>query len=134
MSEKICNGCKRVKALEEFHFHPLGIKGRATRCKLCNADAQREHRRLKGYGAQIKYKYGITLENLELLKQRQNNKCATCGNEFDSLPRRLSKPVIDHCHTSGKIRGILCHPCNVALGMVKDNKTTLHKMLDYLCQ
>ena len=46
--------------------------------------------------------------------------------------RSTSKAVIDHCHNTGKVRGILCHNCNVSLGLIKDNTQILLNMISYL--
>lgn len=62
----------------------------------------------------------------------QNHQCKICSIKFDSIPGRLSKPVIDHDHSTGKVRGLVCHPCNVCMGLAKDNVQTLQKMIEYL--
>jgi len=58
----------------------------------------------------------------ELMK---NENCQICNVE-------LTKKCIDHCHSTNKIRGVLCNNCNTALGLVGDNIDTLHKMIAYL--
>jgi hypothetical protein len=58
----------------------------------------------------------------------QNYQCKLCP-EFDRPEKRL---VVDHCHTSGKIRGLLCGRCNPALGLVNENIKILERMLDYV--
>ena len=72
-------------------------------------------------------KYGITLEEYAHLENNQNHSCATCGSSDTRL-------VLDHCHDTGKVRGLLCDPCNLALGKVKDNTQTLTNMIKYLEQ
>jgi hypothetical protein len=57
----------------------------------------------------------------------QNNSCKICNRK---LPE--DKLRIDHCHASGKIRGILCDDCNVTLGLIKENIQTLENMIEYL--
>ncbi len=59
----------------------------------------------------------------------QNNQCKICGVEPDPDGRKLA---VDHCHTTGKIRGLLCSNCNTALGLMYDNKDLLQKAIDYL--
>lgn len=78
----------------------------------------------------IKRKYKITLEEYEELLSKQNNKCLICGNE--SSRHKNSILYIDHCHTSGKIRGLLCHHCNCGLGNFMDNTFLLEKAIEYL--
>lgn len=76
-----------------------------------------------------KYKYGITQSQYEQMVINQQNKCAICNN-----PPISFKPVlyIDHCHTTGKVRGLLCHFCNAGIGMLKDNPDLLRKAITYL--
>ena len=129
---KVCLKCEIEQPITEFHKNKQGRDGRQPRCRTCLHKQQREYRKSNGYGSQIKYKYGITLDEYKLLLQKQENKCVTCGTVFDVLPGRLYKPVIDHCHTTNKVRGILCHPCNVAIGLLKENLGTIQNIYKYL--
>lgn len=129
---KTCLKCLKEQPLSEYHKNKQGRDGRQPRCRTCLHQAQREYRKSNGYGSAIKYRYGITLTDYNNMLVSQNNKCLLCMIEFDSIPGRLSKPVIDHNHTTGKVRGLLCHPCNVALGLVKENRETLQRMIEYV--
>ncbi len=60
---------------------------------------------------------------------RQDGCCIICGQPEKELNMRLS---IDHCHTTGHIRGLLCHRCNFLLGFAKDNLYILQAAIDYL--
>lgn len=73
----------------------------------------------------LKRKYGITLEDRQKMFDEQQGKCKGCGiNESE-----LNKPLhIDHNHTTGKVRCLLCGSCNRALGLVKDNIVTLENL------
>ena len=76
---------------------------------------------------------GISLTQYDKMIVAQGNKCATCASE--SLiyhVARLSALVIDHNHTTGLVRGLLCNQCNLALGLVHDNIETLAAMIAYL--
>ena len=75
-----------------------------------------------------KRNYGITLKEYEELIQEQNNVCAICG-QVCSTGKKLA---IDHDHTTGKVRGLLCKNCNVALGQFKDSVDVLQKAIKYL--
>jgi hypothetical protein len=82
----------------------------------------------------LKRKFNITLHDYERLFQQQNYVCAICQQPERSLdkdggPRRMP---VDHCHTTGKVRGLLCTSCNRALGMFKDDPKILQKAIDYL--
>lgn len=74
--------------------------------------------------------YGISKEDFFSLLEKQDNKCALCGKTFVSLFGR--DLCIDHCHDTNKIRGLLCMPCNVGLGMLGDNEEGLMKALEYI--
>lgn len=73
-------------------------------------------------------KYGITLVEKKKMKDEQGNKCKICQKAFTSD----CKSNVDHCHTSGKVRGLLCWKCNVGLGSFKDNPLVLIKAAEYL--
>lgn len=74
--------------------------------------------------------YGISLSDFKEMMATQNNACAICGYSDMSDPKMF--PVVDHCHTTGKIRGILCASCNHGLGKFKDDVTRLMLAAAYL--
>lgn len=74
-----------------------------------------------------KYRYGINKEEYEALLYIQNNVCAICKGTTPG--KALS---VDHCHTSNKIRGLLCRKCNTALGMFNDDSELLAYAIRYL--
>lgn len=73
-------------------------------------------------------KYGITLEQYEKMEKKQKGLCAICGGK--ELGKKLA---VDHCHTTSKVRGLLCYHCNNGLGKFKDDKQLLQKAINYLC-
>jgi len=73
-------------------------------------------------------KYGILREDFDLALKNCNNACSICLVAFSDTIR----PYIDHCHTTGKIRGIICFHCNTGLGHFKDKEELLMKARDYL--
>ena len=80
--------------------------------------------------------YGLTLEQYEAMVEYQDHKCKICGipeteNSLDKNgnPKRLS---IDHDHETGQIRGLLCNPCNTALGSFRDNVESLQLSLIHI--
>ena len=77
----------------------------------------------------LKHHYGITLQEYELMLVNQDGKCACCGKTPQLQGHRLS---VDHHHSTGKVRGLLCRNCNVSLGLIKENKSTLFNMIEYL--
>jgi hypothetical protein len=78
--------------------------------------------------AHLKKKFGISTEEYEALLVTQNGVCAVCRNSCPS-GRRLA---IDHCHVTGKIRGLLCTPCNTAIGLAKEDTLRLRALIDYI--
>ena len=75
-------------------------------------------------------KYGLSLEDYNNMLDEQNHKCKLCLTSFTTL---ISKNIhIDHCHTTNKVRGVLCLHCNTGLGYFKDNTRTLTKAINYL--
>lgn len=74
-------------------------------------------------------KYGLTIDDFDRMLQEQNGKCAVC---FGLPSGRHNQFHVDHDHKTGKVRGLLCHFCNAALGMVRDNSDTLAALIKYL--
>ena len=85
--------------------------------------------RIKEY--KLKKKYGITLKEKKAMLKKQNNKCKICSFKFNENNFK-STSCIDHCHTTNKIRGLLCRSCNVGLGHFKDNTNLLTTAITYL--
>ena len=87
-----------------------------------------EASRKRGREKSIKETYGITqLDKARMLKDQGG--CAACGSDN---PGTVKGWHIDHCHFTGKIRGVLCHPCNAALGNARDSIDRLRQLIDYL--
>jgi len=73
--------------------------------------------------------YGLTLEQYQKMETDQNGLCAICGKPPTKGRKRLS---VDHNHTTGKVRQLLCGRCNTAIGMTDESVEILHKIIDYL--
>jgi hypothetical protein len=78
----------------------------------------------------LKRAYGITLAEYTEMLKAQGGACVGCGRQ----PTAKKRLCVDHCHTTGKIRGLLCSNCNTALGLVGENKNTLHRLAAYACE
>jgi hypothetical protein len=87
-----------------------------------NPDLARNHN--------LKKMFGLTLEQYTEMLTQQNGVCAIC--EQPEQASRYKYLSVDHCHTSGKIRGLLCSNCNRGLGLFRENKRALKKASDYL--
>jgi hypothetical protein len=76
----------------------------------------------------LRRKYGLTQASFNALLENQGSVCATCGkNDWSS-----HGPCVDHDHITGKVRGILCHNCNISIGMTGGNPMIHRAMADYL--
>ena len=73
--------------------------------------------------------YGISLDEYNEMFIKQNGCCAICGRHQNELNRKL---FVDHNHNSGVIRSLLCHKCNIVLGLVNENIDVLEKMIIYI--
>ena len=87
---------------------------------------QRSYCPEKHRDAKLRYFYGMSLRDYDLMLARQLGVCAVCGEQ---PARRL---CVDHCHVTGKVRGLLCSPCNLAIGQLKDSPARLRKAAAYV--
>lgn len=89
-----------------------------------NKEEKKRHQHLKEL-------YGLTVDQYETMVKSQNGKCAICGNGHTGsiTSKNLS---VDHNHSTGKIRGLLCHKCNMGIGYFKENIDTLKSAISYL--
>lgn len=78
----------------------------------------------------LKRKYNLTQEDYERMCKDQNGQCLICNT--DDFKGKGNKLYIDHCHKTGKIRGLLCSSCNVGLGNFKENIEALKNAIKYL--
>jgi hypothetical protein len=94
---------------------------------------QREARLAKQRERTFFRRYGLTYADYEALLAKQDNRCALCPRTPDQ--ERYKKLNVDHCHSTGRIRGLLCTPCNHALGLLGDSADSLRKAVEYVaCQ
>jgi hypothetical protein len=73
--------------------------------------------------------YGMTLEQWNDLFNKQNGRCAICEKHQTEVIQNL---CVDHDHSNGKIRGLLCHSCNRGLGLLQDSPVLTHRATIYL--
>lgn len=98
------------------------LKQRAYQRKYYQTYPQRK--KLNNYLHKLKLRYGLTPDLLAELKNKQDNKCLGCGEE-KSL-------CVDHCHETGKVRGLLCRQCNAAIGLAQEDIQILKNLVSYL--
>jgi hypothetical protein len=75
----------------------------------------------------IKQKYGISTEEYHVMYIEQGKVCAICKLAHDRRPMN-----IDHCHKTGKVRGLLCDKCNLAIGLLNDDADLVNNLEGYL--
>lgn len=92
--------------------------------------------RRREYRRRLLAKHGLGIEDFDRMALEQNNSCAICRSPPAPNARWKDSPIwnlkIDHDHASNHVRGLLCHHCNVALGLFKDSCDLLRKAADYL--
>lgn len=84
----------------------------------------------------LKSLYGVTLDDMARYLGEQGGKCKICRTDLCistlGSKGRKGKPHVDHCHKTGKYRGILCHGCNLGIGLFQDNPAALANAIKYL--
>lgn len=77
--------------------------------------------------------YGLSRKGYERMFEEQEHKCKICGDGGFRINSKTEKTLcVDHCHETGAIRGLLCHNCNRALGLLRDKKELLQSAIEYL--
>lgn len=157
---KLCPKCNKIQAHSEFPVrNRQGKEYVGTYCRKCRVkvttewnkankqrsleikrktDAKRADKikewRVAAYGKaakgyHLKRTFGITLEDYNNMLAAQNHACAVCCKPATESTRALA---VDHCHSTGRVRGLLCFRCNSAIGSLNDNPDTIIKAFNYL--
>ena len=113
-----CKECYREKEIKKYHKLSEEQKKERRKRNKANTFEYRQQYRLKR-------DYGLTTEEFSGMILEQNSLCKICKEHMDN-------PQIDHCHTTGKVRGLLCRGCNTSLGLLKENPETLRSMIEYI--
>jgi hypothetical protein len=117
-NEKRCRKCRSTKPIEEFWKTMMGSDGYTSRCKTCLTEQA------------IQIKWGLSKVDVMLMLAAQRDRCAICRKQFNLGSFRPY--AIDHCHATGRIRGILCRLCNTGLGMFRDSPQFLRSAARYI--
>lgn len=154
----ICHSCQNKVVRDHYALHPEKKKASGLKWRKANKDKIREASRKyhDAHAEEIKKKkneyykfhpdkrtkkndrqksstlkllYGITLEEYNELFEKQNGRCAICGNHRSESKRNFD---VDHNHKTGKVRGLLCRRCNSGLGLFGENTDIFEKAIDYL--
>ena len=121
----VCKECNTARAKEWYSNNSEKAKQRRTTAKKTPLTAKRSN--LK--------RYGLTVEDYDRMFKEQNSACAICNQLevlVDQRSGKLLNLAVDHCHVTGKVRGLLCSRCNKMLGLSSDNLEILSKAQEYL--
>lgn len=149
MQTKICSKCKIDKPHSDYFKDNLRKIGIRCKCKDCCSLDTKEWRvknrseynnyvaawRAKNpdrqHKTEIKRRYQLSIEEYNAQLAAQNCKCCICGKQHDPTLKR-GRLYVDHCHSTGKIRGLLCSACNSALGYMNDDIEILKTAIAYI--
>lgn len=161
ITQKSCSKCNQAKPVSEFYKHPTIRNGLRSQCKECvqayrerpdvkqrtrdwfqknktrilatrKATRKTQGRRYRPSSESrrrhaLQWKYGLTVEQYDSILEQQEGTCAICRNAPKSKPL-----VVDHCHRTQKVRGLLCNKCNISLGGLGDNIEGIMRAVEYL--
>jgi len=144
---KLCCKCKIEKPTVDFCKNKTKKDGINSRCRLCASKQTLLSRQLhpervseqwKRYqkanpealkSRKLKNRYGIDLVEYNRMFLSQEGCCLICEVHQSKLNKKLS---VDHCHNTGRVRGLLCYKCNTIIGLANDNTKTLQSAINYL--
>ena len=133
---KTCKRCFQEKPLQDFCRNSRSKDGLYSYCKPCNNEKTKayyksltkEKKDEYNHRSNVKKKFGLSTAEYAALLEKQGGVCAIC-KKTDSEGKRLA---VDHCHSTGTIRGLLCGHCNTGLGKFFDNTQYLTDAINYL--
>ncbi len=99
------------------------------------SDEEKKELSAKMWENKLKRLYGITATEYYVLLERQNHRCAICGEKEQIKNAQTKKTIklsVDHCHKTGHVRGLLCNRCNTVIGRAEESDAILTRMIDYL--
>ena len=121
--------CRKVR--QRAHRSRWGMKNRerisaaGRKYREANSDRYSEYQYLR--------RYGLTFPEVEALWNAQGGLCGICHQAIRLRGEKgRDKAVVDHCHATGEVRGLLCTPCNLMIGYASDNPETLRLAISYL--
>jgi len=143
MAEKRCTGCHQQKDETLFVMDRVRQR-RKSRCLACTSATSKAWRKARPGYEKARYqatktqtrerhlvrKYGVALSDYERMLAAQGGVCAICGCTEGTQHNRVFH--VDHCHSTGRVRGLLCRGCNHVLGHLKDDADKLRKAVEYL--
>ena len=133
-----CSYCQEFKEESLFPKANGKARGYAWVCKVCKKEKRlvkqnsmtEQEWKLQNRKYWLKTSYNITIEEYNHKLIDQNHRCAICNS--DETQVFMQQLFVDHCHQTNKIRGLLCHACNTALGKFRDSQAILNNAIGYL--
>lgn len=129
LDTKVCSGCNQGKPLSEFYTYPRnGKRYNRSECKKCHSYRNRKlatPEKQRQYF--LKYKYNLTEQDIEELKSAQDYVCTICKEEPEVWN-------VDHDHSTGRVRGMLCWNCNTGIGKLGDDPNRVLNAFTYLLE
>lgn len=119
-----CSKCHDWKDPIAFSKNKNQLSGLNYACKVCMRPETRKYN--------LPAKYGITAAKFAEMLSAQGGKCACCGHGFNMEGSQTERPCVDHNHTSGEVRELLCGRCNLAAGNVADSSVRAEQLAAYL--
>ena len=158
---QVCTRCGVEQPLDSSFFRPHNEKRKDGSiysklkriCRACELKAsilyratpkakeairqgqKRRYHENKNYHRNIRLRtiYGITIEDYNYLLEKQGYHCAICHTDTPTNKRgNIQNFSVDHCHTTGKVRGLLCSKCNIAIGLLQDSSIVAQRATNYL--
>lgn len=127
-ASKRCPRCTRFLPLDDFARSKGRSDGRNGWCKPCTS-AYLNNGRKRGY--RLRDSYGLTSQQYDAMLAKQRGLCAACGG-LPGKSSRTRKLAVDHDHATGRVRGLLCHRCNTALGLLREDLDRITRLWKYL--
>ncbi len=128
-----CSSCERQLPPGSFNKDEKNRDGLHSYCRECRGAAKKSAYQANPQAHAIRHvtrTYGIKPEQFAAMVKAQGNACAICSNDMGKGKGRH----VDHCHTTGRVRALLCSHCNVAIGYARDDPALLRAMADYVEQ
>lgn len=133
MELRTCKDCNQDRPLDQFRMVGKSKRWREWRCRPCwkifrrlYYDTHRNEHRTRMREWNLRVRYGISTDAYDALLEQQGGRCAICELK-SALPLR-----VDHCHSSGSVRALLCHHCNSAIGLFREDVSLVSRAAGYL--
>ena len=135
-THKKCSICQELKPRSEFYKDSNRKDGIDGYCKPCKLNKNKkwqddnpdkwQHQLAERIWYRRQKQYGISKEEYLAILEKQDYKCDICKNQINT------SAAVDHCHSTNKVRGILCRNCNTGIGLFNDNTDIMDSAILYL--